>query len=481
MFNLRSKKERAVEFQIRSAHALSAYRDMPLDVFGQEVRKLAADNYGAIDFDDHFYLNANPNVKRAVQAGDYLCGYIHYCLHGQNEPRLWSTRHISREFGVQPQAGQGLFEPTNFQALATYGPDLSALPLAVKPTLLVLLPNLQQDLFFAGYSGFFADMKSIFPMFAHIMVVVVSPEFEPELAQRLDPRIEVLHLSKLGKLSEKPSVIVNYDAETFHIARGIFNVLDRTIYYCQDFEAGFYPFGTYYVRAEQAVAHSQNIVLSTRLLRDFLARRDLLSGANIRVTAPLIKALKVEPIRKKRLFFYFRPERFNTRNMPELVMATVEAFCRKHIDYEIFLCGAVKTSYSIKVHGTDVSVLSKLPKEKYEALLASCDAVVALIYSAHPGVIAFQAAASGIPTVTNTFETRDATVLRAISKNIVPFDPVRDDLLDKLEDALRMPKGQPSFHAEFYEGRSPESFLQYVTGVMQAACQSKKSRTEPWK
>lgn len=481
MFNRRNKKERAIESQISSVHAESAYRNMPLDVFGQEVRKLAADNDGAIDFDDRFYLNANPDVKRAVQAGDYLCGYVHYCLHGQHEPRLWSTRHLMREFGVPPQVGQGLFEPVNFHAPVTYGPDLSALRLAAKPTLLVLLPNLQHDLFFAGYSGFFADMKSVFPLFARILVVVVSPEFEPELARSFDQRIEVLHLSKLCELTEKPSVIFHYDAETFYIARDIFNALDRTIYYCQDFEAGFHPFGTYYVRAEQAVANSQNIVLSTGLLRDFLARRDFLSGANIHVTSPSIKAVKVEPIKKKRLFFYFRPERFNTRNMPELVMAAVEAFCRKYIGYEIFLCGAVKTSYSIRLNGTDISVLSKLSKEKYEALLASCDAVVALIYSAHPGVIAFQAAASGIPTVTNTFETRDASVLRQISKNIVPFDPLRNDLLDKLEVAIQMPKGQPSFNAEFYEGRTSESFSQYVTGVMQAACQSKRSGTEPWK
>lgn len=481
MFKLRSKKKaRAIEFQISLAHAKSAYRDMPLDVFRQELRRLAASNDGAIDFDEYFYLSANADVKLAVQAGDYLCGYIHYCLFGQTEPRLWSTRRISREFGVQPQAGQGLFEPTNSRLLATYSPDLSALPLAVHPTLLVLLPNLQEDLFFAGYSGFFADLKSIFPMFANVMVVVVSSEFQPELAQSFDPRIEVLHLSKLGTLTEKPSIIFNFDVATFHIAREIFNDLDRTIYYCQDFEAGFFPFGTYFVRAEQAVAHSRNIVLSTGLLRSFLARRDLLCGTNVYVTAPFIKAIHVESTRSKRLFFYFRPERFNARNMPELVMATVEAFCHKYIGYEIFLCGAVKTSYSIRVNGTDVTVLSKLPKEQYEALLASCDVVVAMIYSAHPGVIAFQAAASGIPTVTNTFETRDATVLRAISDNIVPFDPVRDDLLNKLEDALQMPKGRPSFHAEFYEGRSPESFLQYVTDVMQVAGQAKKPGAKAW-
>jgi hypothetical protein len=442
---------------------------MPLDLFVREVRQLAAGKDCAIDFDENFYLDANPDVKKAVQAGDYPCGYIHYCLHGQYEPRLWSNRDLYTEFGMRPHCGQGLFKPTNFQGLATYGPDLGALPLALQPTLMVLLPNLQEQLFFAGYSAFFTELKSIFHMFSRIMVAVVSSEFDPELAQRYDQRIEVVHLSELGKLTEKPTVIFNFDSETFHIARDIFNALDRTIYFCQDFEAGFHPFGTHYVRAQQAVAHSRNIVLSTGLLRDVLAQRDLLSGANTHVTAPVIKALRVDPNKRKRIFFYFRPERFNSRNMPELVMATVEAFCRKHTDYEIFLCGSVNTSYSIRVHGTPVSVLSKLPKEKYETLLASCDAAVALIFSAHPGVIAFQAAASGIPTVTNTFETRSASLLRAISKNVVPFDPVCDDLLDKLVVALQMPKGEPSFNSDLYEGRSKESFLQYVAGVIESA------------
>lgn len=469
MLDLHSQNEATIEAHISAIHAKSDYRDMPRDVFGQEMRKLATGKDCAIDFDESFYLRANADVMQAVQAGRYLCGYVHYCLFGQTELRLWSSRRIGREFSVQPQVGEGLFEPIHAKRVTTYGPDLSGLPLAVQPTLLLLLPNLHEELFFAGYSEFFADMKSLFSRFSRIMVAVVSHEFQPELALRIDPRIEVLHLSKLGGLTERPHIIFNFDVETFHAAREIFKDLDRTIYYCQDFEAGFFPFGSHYVRGEQAVAHSRNIVLSSGLLMSFLARRNLLSGANTHVTAPVIKPIQVNRVKNKRLFFYFRPERFNTRNMPELVMALVEDFCRKHSGYEIFMCGTVQTTYSMTVHGTHVWVLSKLPKAKYESLLASCDAVVALIYSAHPGVIAFQAAASGIPTVTNTFEERDAAVLRAISDNIVPFDPVRDSLLEKLEQALTMPKGQPSFSSEVYERRSPESLLQYVTGVMKSA------------
>jgi hypothetical protein len=466
MFSFRSKKARAIEFQLALAHGVSAYRSMPLNVFAREVHKLVAGQDCEIDFDERFYLEANPDVKDAVTAGGYLCGYVHFCLSGQNEARLWSTYHSRRTFGVPPLLGQGLFAPTNFHAPAVYGPDLSALPPAAQDTLLVLVPNLLQDLFFAGYSEFFNDLRSIFPIFARIIVVVASTDLNPELVTCYDTRIEVIQLSSIGQLTEKPSVVINFDFETFHIANEIFNSPERTIYYCQDFEAGFFSYGTNYVRAERAVAHSRNIVLSTGLLKNFLAQRGLLSGANIHVTSPTVKAITIEAGKKKRLFFYFRPEHFNTRNMPELVMAAVEGFCRKKNEYEIILCGTVKTSYSIRVHETDVTVLSKLSREKYEAILASSDAVVALIYSAHPGVIAFQAAASGIPTVTNTFENRDAKTLRSISKNIIPFDPVHDDLLDKLEEALSLPRGNASFDAALYEGRSNESFAQYIINIL---------------
>ena len=84
--------------------------------------------------------------------------------------------------------------------------------------------------------------------------------------------------------------------------------------------------------------------------------------------------------------------------------------------------------------------------------MARIFALVSLIHSAHPGVIAFQAAASGIPTVTNVFGRRDAALLRRISDNIVPYDPVHDSLLDCIERALTMDKGRPSFDASLYAG-----------------------------
>ena len=89
-----------------------------------------------------------------------------------------------------------------------------------------------------------------------------------------------------------------------------------------------------------------------------------------------------------------------------------------------------------------------------------------MIYSAHPGVIAFQAAASGIPTVTNVFENRNALLLRQISQNIVPYDPVRENLLELIEEALNMPKGKKSFNETLYAGPKAQSLDDFVETVL---------------
>ena len=136
--------------------------------------------------------------------------------------------------------------------------------------------------------------------------------------------------------------------------------------------------------------------------------------------------------------------------------------------------GSVATSYAFEVNGTTVYVISKLPKEDYLKLISSCDVVVALIYSAHPGVIAWQAAASGMPTVTNTFVNRDAAATEAISSNIVAYDPLRDRLCAKIEEALLRTKGTPSFNPERYSVPEPRDFNDFVEGILKEVLADKR-------
>ncbi len=452
----------AHQVQLRLAHARSDCSQLAFPIFLKELRRCLAGRDSRIDFDEAFYLQANADVAAAVKGGTLHSGYVHYCLGGRTDQRRSSTGALTRKFGVAPHFPQDeLTQPVNANPPAVYGPDLSRLP-RMKSSLVIIVPYLRRDLFFAGYSAFFDEISTLFDSFQEITILVLMDGFDTSLVSKYSDRIRVLGHHNAGVIKHAPDLIFCFDYETFFMAKDIFNDLSRTVYYCQDFEPGFYPYGTKYIRALAAVALSKNLVVSTPLLRDFLQQRGLLSAANVFVTSPAIDTYPVAAKKTRKLFFYFRPEAFNSRNLPEFIMEAVQEFSRKHSGYELYLVGTVGTGYSVRVESNEVYVLSKLPKEAYRDLLTSCDVVISLIYSAHPGVVAFQAAASGIPTVTNTFENRDAAHLRKISANIVPYDPLRESLFLCIEEALLMDKGRPSFNLPLYAGEAAMSFPDFI-------------------
>ena len=63
-------------------------------------------------------------------------------------------------------------------------------------------------------------------------------------------------------------------------------------------------------------------------------------------------------------------------------------------------------------------------------------------------------------------DNRSAQLLRKISTNIVPFDPVRDNLLDLIEDALKMPKGMKSFNKQLYSEPQTQSLESFIDAVL---------------
>lgn len=450
----------------RLVYERSNYKMLDFSQFQHELKLHIEKKESLIDFDDDFYLNANLDVAADVANGVLSCGFIHYCLKGQDEGRIWSDNQLKRRFSISPSFPDGFNAPVHLRPLPQSNIDLSRLPRSPEPFLLIFFSHLQDDLFFAGYTAFFQDFSPLFGKFSKIVLSVESEEFNPRLTKQYSDRIEVIQERELGRLKYQPDLIIAFNNQLSTKAKQICNNPDRTIYYCQDFESGFFPYGAEYVEAEKAIASSHNIIVSTELLRSFLVDRQLLRHQHVFTTSPKIESFVVPPEKTKRLFFYFRPEAFHRRNLPQTVMETVQNFCRKHVGYEIFMVGSVDTRYSYKINETPVYVINKLPKKDYIQLISSCDVVVSLIYSAHPGVIAFQAAASGIPTVTNVFERRDANLLKQISENILPYDPVRENLLELVEEALTMPKGKKSFNELLYSGPQAQSLNDFIDSVL---------------
>ncbi|MGZ8144527.1 MAG: rhamnan synthesis F family protein, partial [Methylosarcina sp.] len=264
----------------RKAYENSSYKDsLDFERFVEEVNRVAAHQDSLIEFDDSFYLDANSDVAKLVAQGTIPCGYIHYCLCGQFERRVWSDYQIKRVFSQSPRLAQGFTRPKHLRPAPIYKPNLTALPKCAEPFLLIFFSHLQEDLFFAGYSEFFKDFQPIIDSFDRVVLSVECSSFNPALATRFSDHITVIHESQLSTLECRPNLIVCFNSELFFKARDMFQDLDRTIYYCQDYEAGFAPLGTGYIRSEVAIASSRNIIISTTLLYNFLKDKGLLTDS----------------------------------------------------------------------------------------------------------------------------------------------------------------------------------------------------------
>jgi hypothetical protein len=229
------------------------------------------------------------------------------------------------------------------------------------------------------------------------------------------------------------------------------------LHYCLESDEVFHLPGPLQLRCQRSIYKSRHLVIHSGLLARYLESRGYLHPEVLLHLAPAnIKYISgIQPNNADRtLFFYFRPEQHNLRNMAAEVWAAAETFAKRHAGegWTMYLMGTVGTNLSKVVAGNDLIVLSKLPMATYQAIISRARAAVALIQAPHPGVIAFQAAASGIPTVTNTYINRSAEDLKQISKNIIPWEPLTQELVDALEEAVQAPHGIPDLDPTIYQG-----------------------------
>ena len=423
------------------------------------------------DFDDEFYLAAHDDVADAVENGDFTSGYDHYLKFGRDEGRPWSNKSGLAPFGRRASLGAGLYTPqTLLYTLPKriWAPSLSGQ--RARGQLLIMVQHLRAELFYAGYSSFFAECAEVAVDFREVRVICFDHEIAPGLIERYLPgaRIDAAR-DIIGDPIDEPDLVLTFDTASTLVACDELGLAHRTIYYCQDFEAGFHPYGYNYVLSLRALHIAQYIVISTPQLRNFLERGGHLNTRNIRVTVPVVKKLSARTRVPRRVFVYFRPEHFNTRNMADLLMRKILDFCETHSGYDFFLVGTVATDLSITHGDNSITMLSKLSFEQYEDLAMSCEIAISMIYSAHPGVVAYQTALSGIPTITNVFDNRSAEDVVALSPNLIPYDVVRDSFDDVLARAFaHIPVPQERFQ---FGDASETSSVEFIRGVGRAVAE----------
>ncbi|MBX7104300.1 MAG: glycosyltransferase family 2 protein, partial [Gemmataceae bacterium] len=224
---------------------------------------------------------------------------------------------------------------------------------------------------------------------------------------------------------------------TAHVAHQAMKAIgkDEFVYLIQEYEPGFYPFGTLAAAATESYTFPHRALFSTEILREYFK----LSGYGV-FTSPTgdansvsfenaitsVGPVTVEELRNKRtrkLLFYCRPEAHALRNMFDTGVMALRAAVQAGAfhGWEFHGIGSMGSSAKIKLaNDVYMTLLPRLDQEQYRKILKDYDVGLSLMCSPHPSLVPLEMAKAGMTTVTNGFANKTAERLLDISTNFIP-------------------------------------------------------------
>jgi O-antigen biosynthesis protein len=222
----------------------------------------------------------------------------------------------------------------------------------------------------------------------------------------------------------------------------------RFIYLIQDYEPGLYPWSTVHALASETYGLNFEAVINESVLMDYFVQNGIgrfgNDGFSARCTVfePAVdrekfhvdfSAMSQQP---KRLLFYARPNA--PRNLYELgllgLKAAVERGAFPPDEWEFAFMGEQLPPISLG-EGAVIRSVPWLDYDGYASLLRGSTVGLALMLSPHTGYPALEMAACGMTVVTNTFATKTASRLQAISPNLVAVPATLESVADGLIEA----------------------------------------------
>ena len=256
----------------------------------------------------------------------------------------------------------------------------------------------------------------------------------------------------------------------------------KFMYVIQDFEPGFYHWGTEYALAQETYDFDFVAVINSQQLADYLCESRVGRFRDpefARKCAVLQIAVEQRLFyceqtamnnRTRRLLFYARPS-IAKRNLYELGIAALyranqdDLFPRS--EWELTFIGEDVPSVDLG-KGVIVQCAPWLALDAYAELMRHSDIVLSLMFSPHPSYPPLEAAACGSIAVTSHFASKTEAGLRQISQNIVPVDMTVDSILN----GLKMAKEKAANHqarVEHSQIKLPRSWDESFESVLPRA------------
>lgn len=212
--------------------------------------------------------------------------------------------------------------------------------------------------------------------------------------------------------------VLNWQAEAYGVPRR------RLVYLIQDFEPGFYPWGSRYLMAESTYTQQVPIlaVFNSGLLRDYFHRQGyrFFREACFEPTLnPSLRAwLEAHPTlqKKKQILLYGRPG--VERNCFSLVATAVQEWARVFPgarEWQVVAAGEEFRDIEV-AGGVAIHCAGKLSLEAYAAMLADSYLGISIMASPHPSYPPLEMSSFGVKAITNCFANKN---LAGFNDNLV--------------------------------------------------------------
>ena len=312
---------------------------------------------------------------------------------------------------------------------------------------LVVLGLASRDV--GGTSTAIRLLETMAACFSRVRIVVIGEderEFEAsvwegwELASRAPSAVRSIDYLSPGKrlLSIGPNDY--FIATQWRTAHFVFQVHalqhgihNRVIYLIQDFEPGFYSWGSLYAIADSTYHHRESTiaVFNTRLLSDYFERYDYRFFKAYTFEPSLnpvlaVHRLKMSVKRKRRLLLvYGRPN--SQRNAFTIVVAALKAWAGSFPcagDWEVVSLGEKHMDIVISA-GVTLHSKGKVSLDAYSSYLLEAAVGLSLMISPHPSYPPLEMAEFAVRVVTNSFANKDLSTRSSYITSVPEVTPQR--------------------------------------------------------
>jgi len=406
------------------------------------------------NFDEGFYTALYQDVREAIRRGEFCCGFEHYVLFGAEEERL--AKH---EVGPATETiFPGLAEPVEFDTVNAISWRLR--PILAKPAegpgrIWLLVPLFNPDIFFGGYKAALELVRSFHREGRAVNIVICSHPAEDGVYAlwrlKQDVRFRDFANSVViynrdqdhGPLEITPDDrIIAYSCWEAFLAHDLAKLTNehRFILLAQEYEPIFEEHGSSHALIASAYSLPHFPIFNSKALLSYFRTNKIgifcnlenpISGLDYAVFEHVLSMVEKPSIEEmssritNRFGMYARPERHAKRNLFALgIIALRQAIDEGYFrgNWEFFGLGSAFPG-SIELGLTSrLQLLPKMSELDYRDFRKSIDVALSLMYSPHPGLVAFELAAAGARVVTNTYENRSDVDLRRISGNIIPCE-----------------------------------------------------------